>query len=314
MNAPDLGKPLLDYALISEPFPLYAATADAPPTTVHIVVSNGGGSTVFCREIVFSLPHGDLAQSLVDTTSGDGKASASGWTVEPLQKGVGIVLPEGDYANFVAKAPGGSTPVDASGITITLKKLNISKMPGTARLEVRETATLDTGKWPESPGFVTLPVTKFPPPLIPVQAVCDFRADKLEVSSGGAVRLTWNGPSTLAYTILSGGGATPVKDQPNPTTGHEWNGTVTRDTTFVLQYVTGDTTHYLTTVVTVGNPTVNGLKVVGDEGLHVTKDAHVDGDLNVGRNAGITGTLAANEDITTHAHFLDPDGRPLRSN
>ncbi|UQI46443.1 hypothetical protein M1P56_19875 [Streptomyces sp. HU2014] len=314
MNAPDIGKPLLDYALITEPFPLYAATTDAPPTTLHIVVSNGGGSTVFCREIVFSLPHGDLAQSLVDATSGDGDASAAGWTVTPLQKGVDLVVPEGDYANFVAKAPGDGAQVDASGITITLKNLHISKMPGTARVEVRETATLDAGHWPPSPGFVTLPVTKFPAPLIPVQAVCDFRADKLEVSSGSPVRLTWNGPSTLEYTILHGAGATPAGSQKDTTTDHEWHGTVTRDTAFVLQYVTGGTTHYLSTAVMVDNPTVNGLKIVGDEGLHVTKDAHVDGDLNVGRNAGITGTLAATEDITTHAHFIDPDGRPLRSN
>lgn len=300
MNAPDIGKPLLDYALISEPFPLYAATKDAPPTTLHIVVSNGGGSTVYCREIVFSLPRGDLAQSLVTTTSGKGDASAADWTVAALPDGsADIVVPEGDYANFVAKAPGDGAKVDASGITITLKNLTIGTMPGTARVEVRETATLDAGKWPDSPGFVTLPITKFPAPLIPVQAVCDFRADNLEVASGGSVRLTWNGPSTLEYTVLHGGGATPAEDQKDKTTDHEWKGTVVRDTTFLLSYVTGDTTHYLTTAVTVTNPTLDG--------LHVTKNASVDGDLNVG-------TLAATDDITTKAHFIDPDGRPLRSN
>ncbi|MGW1195876.1 hypothetical protein ACWD4B_08435 [Streptomyces sp. NPDC002536] len=299
MNAPDIGKPLLDYALISEPFPLYAATKDAPTTTLHIVVSNGGGSTVYCREIVFSLPHGDLAQSLVTATSGDGDASAADWTVSPIQKGADIVVPEGDYANFVAKAPEGGAKVDASGITITLKNLSISTMPGTARVEVRETATLDAGNWPVSPGFVTLPITKFPAPLIPVQAVCDFRADNLEVASGGSVRLTWNGPSTLEYTVLHGGGAAPVDGQKDKTTDHEWKGTVVRDTTFLLSYVTGDTTHYLTTAVTVTDPKL--------EGLHVKQDASVEGDLKVG-------TLAATDDITTKAHFIDPDGRPLRSN
>ncbi|MBO0657123.1 hypothetical protein J1792_31685 [Streptomyces triculaminicus] len=194
MNAPDIGTTLLDYDIISEPFPLYAGTADAPSTTVHLVVSNGRGDTVYCREIIFSLPHGDLAQSLVDTTSGDGEASADGWSVKEIQKGADIVVPDGDYAHFVAKAPEGGAPVDASGITITLKNLTVSKQPGVARVEVRETATLDTGNWPDSPGFRPLTITKFPPPVIPVRAVSDFRADKLEVASGDPVCLTWDGP------------------------------------------------------------------------------------------------------------------------
>ncbi|MFI2078064.1 hypothetical protein [Streptomyces triculaminicus] len=304
MNAPDIGTTLLDYDIISEPFPLYAGTADAPSTTVHLVVSNGRGDTVYCREIIFSLPHGDLAQSLVDTTSGDGEASADGWSVKEIQKGADIVVPDGDYAHFVAKAPEGGAPVDASGITITLKNLTVSKQPGVARVEVRETATLDTGNWPDSPGFRPLTITKFPPPVIPVRAVSDFRADKLEVASGDPVCLTWDGPSTLVYTVLYSGGATPAKDQKDTVTGHEWSGTVTRDTTFCLQYVTGETTHYLTTTVTVADPTLTGLTVSGD--------ASVTGDLTVGKDMNVTGALEATDDITTKAQFLAPRGTPLR--
>ncbi|MFI1258654.1 hypothetical protein ACH4U6_33410 [Streptomyces netropsis] len=304
MNAPDIGKPLLDYAVISEPFPLYAATADAPSTTLHIVVSNGGGSTVQCREIVFSLPHGDLAQSLVDTTSGDGDASAEGWTVEEIQKGADIAVPEGDYANFRATAPGDGASVDASGITITLKNLNVSKQPGTARIEIRETARQGTDEWPPSPGYITLPITKFPAPEIPVRAVTDFRADKLEAAYGDCVRLTWNGPSTLEYTVLYSGGATAGKDQKDTTTAHEWSGTVTRDTTFCLQYVTGATTHYLTTTVTVADPHLTGLTVQGN--------ASVTGGLTVGKDMNVTGALEATDDVTTQGQFLDPKGTPLR--
>ncbi|MGA5129706.1 hypothetical protein ACPCTO_07860 [Streptomyces olivoreticuli] len=292
MNEPAIGQCLLDYAIISEPFPLYAATDDDTPTTLHIVVSNGRGDTVHCREIVFSLPEGDLAQSLVDT--GDGDGSAPGWTVAQIQKGADIALPEGDYANFVAKPTQGDAPVDVSGITITLTNLHIGKNPGTARVEIRETATTDPGNWPTSPGFTTLPVTKFPAPQIPVQAVTDFHAEPFDVESGGAVRLTWRGPKSLAYSVVHGSGATPGSGQGEKNiTDFQWNGTVLRDTTFHLSYTTPDeATHVLTTTVTVKNPQLTGLDVTGD--------------------ATVTGALEATDDITTSAQFLDPKGTPLR--
>ncbi|WP_344962477.1 hypothetical protein [Streptomyces thioluteus] len=230
-----------------------------------------------------------------------------GLDVSPIQKGADIVVPEGDYANFVAKAPGDGTAVDASGITITLKNLSISTMPGTARIEVRETATLDTGKWPDSPGFVTLPITKFPAPVIPVQAVCDFRAEQLEVSAGDAVRLTWNGPSTLEYTVLHGGGATPAEGQADTGKFHEWKGTVSRDTTFQLSYVTGGTTHYLTTVVTVANPQFTGLKVRGATEL---ESVTANGDLTANGNV----TAVSGDKIFRIRELRGPYGEQLTVN
>ncbi|MGW1071933.1 hypothetical protein [Streptomyces sp. NPDC002537] len=287
MNEPAIGQCLLDYAVISEPFPLYASTDDGTTTTLHIVVSNGGGKTVYCREIVFSLPEGGLAQSLVDSDKGDG--SAPGWTVEPLQQGADIALPEGDYANFVAKPTKADAAVDVSGITITLKNLHISKNPGTARIEIRETATTDTGQWPTSPGFTTLPITKFPAPEIPVQAVTDFHAEQYDAASGDAVRLTWRGPKTLAYSVVHGSGATPDSGQAEENiTSFEWKGKVLRDTTFHLSYTTPDgATHVLTTTVTVKNPQLTGLTVNGD--ATVTGSAEL-GSVTVDGGATVTGS------------------------
>jgi hypothetical protein len=288
------GHCLLDYAVISEPFPLYAPTSDdTPPATLHIVVSNGGGDTVYCREILFSLPHGELAQSLVD--SYDGTGSAEDWTVERVQEGAEIVLPPGDYAHFLAKAPRDGTPLDRSGLTITLRGLHITKHPGTARIEVRETATTDLGNWPDNPGFTTCTITKFPAPAIPVQLVTDFHAEQCEVSAGGDVRLVWRGPDTVDYNIRYGGGAQPKQNQSDTfakaagsrgslVKDFEWNGTVTRDTTFHLTYVIAGTTHYLTTTVTVADPQLTGLRVTGST---VT-----DGSVTVG------GFLTARNDLS----------------
>ncbi|MGW2598779.1 hypothetical protein [Streptomyces klenkii] len=295
MSEPDA--PLLDYAIISEPFPLYVTTGtDDPATALHLVVSNGGGETVYCREIVFSLPEGDLAQSLVEADAGDGQAPD--WTVARIEPGTQTILPPGDYAHFVATPNKADAPVDVSGITITLANLKISSRPGTARIEIREVATTNTDQWPTSPRFTKLALTKFPAPKIPAMAVSDFRSDHVEVAAGDTVTLKWNGPSTLDYTVLYGGASYPVDKN------HEYSTKIDRDTTFQLSYVTGDTTHYLTTTVTVKNPKLTGLEVDGT--------ATVVGTLEIRGNADVTGTVQATEDITTQQHFLDPEGTPLR--
>ncbi|MEK2479439.1 hypothetical protein [Streptomyces noursei] len=290
MSEPDAPLPLLDYAIISEPFPLYATTGtDDPATALHIVVSNGGGETVYCREIVFSLPQGKLAQSLVEADAGDGQADD--WDVVRLQPGAQTLLPSGEYARFQATPKGDDkkktgVAVDASGLVITLKNLKISSRPGTARIEIREFATTNTGQWPDNPRFTKLALTKFPAPKIPAMAVSDFTADKLEVTAGTSLRLTWNGPSTLDYTVSHGGSAHPVGKQ------HAYSTTIDHDTTFQLSYVTGGTTRYLTTTVTVTNPKLTGLEVDGN--VTVIGGAITGSSLSVGSGTitggSITGT------------------------
>ncbi|MFF4155877.1 hypothetical protein [Streptomyces sp. NPDC001678] len=295
-----LGQPLLDYAVITEPFPLYAATEGAPPTTLHIVVSNGGTESVYCREIFFSLPHGDLAQSLVDGDK-DGDGSATGWTVEqvdPGTPGLDIALPEGEYEHFRATHKDEKAKVDRSGITITLKNLRISKEPGTARVEIRETATKDLGNWPTSVGYTTCALTKFPAPEVPVQIVNDFRADKPEAASGGDVHLTWRGPTTIDYTISYGSGAKAATGQENTIRDLEWKGTVTRDTTFYLTYTVNQATHCLTTTVTVPDPSLAALRVEGDATVVGSATA---GSLTAVGAATVGGALTANDAVTVGA-------------
>ncbi|NJP79937.1 hypothetical protein HCK01_21940, partial [Streptomyces sp. AA8] len=233
-----------------------------------------------------------LDQALVEADAGDGQAPD--WTVQRIEPGTQTILPPGDYAHFAAKPKAGDAAVDVSGITITLENLKISSRPGTARIEIREVATTNTDKWPENPHFTRLALTKFPAPKIPVMAVSDFTADSQEVAAGTTVRLTWNGPSTLDYTVSHGGTPHTVGKS------HEYNTTIDRDTTFQLSYVTGGTTHYLTTTVTVKNPKLTGLEV--DGGLTVTGSTGVAG-LTVGGGLSVTGAtdvqgLTVNKDLT----------------
>ncbi|MGK4585365.1 hypothetical protein [Kitasatospora sp. HPMI-4] len=346
MSQSDPGQPLLDYAVISDPFPLYArAASNTPPTALHIVVSNGGGETVYCREILFSLPVGTLAQSLLSVDAGDGQAQD--WTVTHLQgDSTQMALPAGDYANFSAKPTKGDAAVDVSGVTITLENLTISDLPGTARIEIRETATTDQGSWPVSPRFTKLALAKFPAPAIPAQAVIDFHADRLEVAAGDTVNLSWRGPTTLDYKIAYGDGK--PQDVGNDLT---WSGRIDRDTTFELSYTIGTATHFLTTTVAVKNPKLTGVEVDGDlavtgstdlqdvtaheafttkktltveghldatatatvgDSLEAKKGLQVDGDLTaqqaltVGGNLTVTGDATIKKDLEVGSAWVSP--------
>ncbi|MFF5563933.1 hypothetical protein ACFY7Z_17805 [Streptomyces sp. NPDC012623] len=253
-----VGQCLLDYAILSDPFPLYArANDETPPSTLHIVVSNGGGDAVYCQEILFSLPNGDLAQSLVENSVHSIKGEAEDWTVEEIQKGVFIALPAGDYAHFSAQPRSGKERVDRSGITITLRGLRISKMAGTAHVEIRERASTELGTWPVTPGYLPCPVSKFPPPTIPAYTVNNFCAVTSDVAAGEEVILNWSGPKGLGYAVTAGSGAVGKQEG-----DFQWKGKVYRDTTFKVQYTIAETDYHLTTTVTVKNPQVTGLQVV----------------------------------------------------
>lgn len=260
---------LLDYAVISDPYPLYAAVdSTTPPTTLTVTVSNGGGSTVYCREILFHLPIGDYAQSLLRERSGHGRETTDTWTVTRLTDDVHTALPAGDYAKFRAVPKSEIVPIDETGVTFVLTDLSISRFPGTARIEIRETSTVDQGNWPESPRFTSHKIPKFPTPELPANVVRDFYAKPRsgavegapDVACGQEVTLHWRGPSTLAYKVLAGSGAEEVETEPGGPLTYK----LRRDTTFVLTYTIGNSTYHLSTTATVKNPEFTGLTSTGE--------------------------------------------------
>ncbi|MGK5533931.1 hypothetical protein [Streptomyces sp. URMC 129] len=276
-----VSSPLLDYAIISDPYPLYAADAQSLPATLNITVSNGGASTVYCREILFYLPIGTYAQSLLRAKGGEGKENSGNWTVTRLQDDVNGGLPKGEYAKFKAVPKSGEmVAVDKTGVTFSLTGLYISTVPGTARIEIRETTTQDLTKWPVNPVFTPHKVPKFPRPAVPANVVCDFHAKPADVvegapdvARGAKVTLHWRGPSNLSYTVLAGSGATEVPTEVATETGepHSAGNTnhyktycVQRDTAFVLSYTIAGATYHLSTTVTVKDPKLDGLTCAGN--------------------------------------------------
>ncbi|MGW1143471.1 hypothetical protein ACWD6I_00115 [Streptomyces sp. NPDC002454] len=273
----DDNAPLLDYAIISDPFPLRAAADETTPlSTLQIVVSNGGTETVYCSSIIISIPYGHLAQSLLSDKSGD--ASADGWTIQAVDKNSDAALPEGDYAIFEATKPKGhdNVEVTSTGTAFIFRNCKISTKPGTARIVIREKTTTDPKKWPPNPRFATLPLTKYPRPDVPPEPVQDFHAEAAdqqqlgqEVGAGEKVVLKWRGPK-LEYKIICGPGAKETVKPDHDETGkndgrfdYTWKGEVYRDTTFQLQYVIAETTHTQTTTVNIRNPQLTGLTVTG---------------------------------------------------
>ncbi|MFJ6658328.1 hypothetical protein ACIQNG_18475 [Streptomyces sp. NPDC091377] len=273
----DGNPPLLDYAIISDPFPLRAAADETTPlSTLQIVVSNGGTDTVYCSSIIISIPYGDLGQSLLSAKSGD--ASADGWTIQAVDKNSDAALPEGDYACFKATKPGGHDDgeVTSTGTAFIFRNCKISTKPGTARIVIREKTTTDVKHWPPNPRFATLPLTKYPRPDVPPEPVQDFHAVAAdqqqlgqEVGAGQKIVLKWRGPK-LEYKIICGPGAKETVKPDHETKGMNdgrfdftWKGEVYRDTTFQLQYVIAETTHTQTTTVNVRDPRLTGLTVQG---------------------------------------------------
>ncbi|WP_380280436.1 hypothetical protein [Kitasatospora purpeofusca] len=274
----DNNEPLLDYAIISDPFPLYAkADNSTPPSTLQIVVSNGGTKTVYCSSILISFPIGDLAQSLLEVKSGD--ASATNWTIQAIDKNTEAALPDGDYATFKATRPDGKDkgPVTSSGAAFIFRNMKINNQTGTSHVQIREFTSTDQGSWPDNPRFTTLPLAKFPSPDIPPEPVQDFHAESAdqkqmgqEVGFGDKIVLRWRGPK-LEYKIIHGPGAkedakvnTDDKEQGDGRFDFTWKGEIYRDTTFQLQYVIADTTHTQTTTVNVRDPRLTGLTVKGN--------------------------------------------------
>ncbi|MFD9421976.1 MULTISPECIES: hypothetical protein [unclassified Streptomyces] len=249
----ETGGTLLDYTIVSDPYPLCASlNAGTPTSTLHILIAPPGDETVHCQDIQFAVPYGSGAHDLVSVQGGQG-SSPDNWTVtwEPAK------------SVFLAVPPSGSGgTVGAAGVQLTLKGLHINTRPGIATIEIAEMAGITTGSYSMQRDECT--VTKFPRPAVPAQNVSDFAATTPEVDAGNTVTLYWTGPQTLTYDIAHGTGATPATGQAETNiTNFTWKGTVTRDTTFHLHCRLGETTHTLTATVAVNNPRLTGLQVDG---------------------------------------------------
>ncbi|MEU1375038.1 hypothetical protein ABZ442_15410 [Streptomyces triculaminicus] len=318
MSANSGGTSRLTYGLATVPAPL----ATDRPARIDIVVSNSGTEAVLCKQILIEMPTGDLAQDLVPAGHRivPTVEPADQWTVDEIESGVLLTLPQDEMAAFTAgstplavrPAGGESVSLTTHGLLLRLKDFKANALAGTALLRLRETVSVDNGRTWET-NQLTLPLAKYPPAeALTADVVGDLVLREADANTnpgsapvtllkpGRQAVLSWTAPSDAVCDIYyNGEHAAQLSRQDKwqlPVAG------LTRDTHFHVQVTlkrSGDTiTHHLSTSVAVAEPVFPRLTVTGD--------------LTVGKDMNVTGALGATGDITTDAQFLDPKGTPLR--
>ncbi|WP_367139737.1 MULTISPECIES: hypothetical protein [Streptomyces] len=342
------GTSRLTYSLATVPAPL----ATDRPAHIDVVVSNSGTEAVLCKQIVLVLPTGDLAQDLVPAGHRvvPTVEPADQWTVDEIESGVLLTLPQDDLAAFTAggtplavrPVSGESVSLTTHGLLLRLKDFKANALAGTALLRIRETVSVDNARTWET-HQVILPLAKYPPAeALTADVVGDLALREADaddnpgstpvtlLAPGRKAVLTWTAPSDADCDIyFDGRHAGPLSGQDKwqfPVTG------LTRDTHFQVRVTlkrSGETiTHHLSTAVAVEEPVLPQLTVgdlhgqagtltvhdavVAKKNLSVEADVTMTGDLTIGKDMNVTGAVEATGDITTDAQFLDPKSTPLR--
>jgi hypothetical protein len=167
---------LLDYALLTAPTPLQAATS----ATLTFAISNGGRQAVTVTSIVITLPIGTNAKDLTAVT-GFQSAASSGWNV--AQSGGALTL-----------TPIGSGVVTINAITVTIANVAVNDQPGTADIFISETAALGSGA--PTTSSTSRPAAKFPVQF----SVSDLTVTPTQVPYGGSASVMWTGTQAQAAT------------------------------------------------------------------------------------------------------------------
>ncbi|MBU8553881.1 hypothetical protein IMX12_34555 [Streptomyces sp. Babs14] len=331
----------LTYSLATAP----ATPATGRPARLYLVVSNSGTVPVLCKQIVVVLPTGDLAQDLVPAGQHllASVEPADQWTVDQLQDGVLLTLPQDETAAFpgsgtelkVVPANGESVSLTTHGLLVRVKDLRINARTGTALLRIRETVSVDNGNtWEDHQ--VTLSVAKYPPE----EALTDDVVGNLAVHAvdtegnpsatpvtllkpghRGKAVLTWTAPPDAVCEVHYDG------REPARLSGREkWQlpvTDITRDTHFRVQVTlqrSGETiTHHLTTAVAVAEPviprlTVDKITAGGQKNLLGHQLLTVDGAVVVEKESHFYGavygkeaTLVVADALTTSQKLSAPE-------
>ncbi|MFF4159170.1 hypothetical protein [Streptomyces sp. NPDC001678] len=324
------GTSRLTYSLATVPAPL----ATDRPAHIDVVVSNSGTEAVLCKQILLVLPTGDLAQDLVPAGHRVVPTAepADQWTVDEIESGVLLTLPQDDIAAFTAggtpltvrPVTGESVSLTTHGLLLRLKDFKANGVAGTALLRIRETVSVDNGQTWET-HQVTLPLAKYPPAeALTADVVGDLvvrEADDngnpgsnpvTQLKPGRKAVLTWTAPSDAVCDVHYGDG-----QYSGPLSGRDkWQFPLpglTRDTHFQVRVTlkrSGETiTHHLSTAVAVEEPvfphltvariTANGEKnycgnpfLTIDGAVKVEKESHLFGALH-----GEAGTLTVNNAV-----------------
>ena len=307
--APDRGKALLDYALITNASPL---NVGSPATLTFVVSAPKEAGDIRVSRIAFTLPVGNPdAPDAADLTEQAPPASAvsilssgsASWTIVPGQAD-GV---------FVATPDAGPVDLGSQGLTVMFTGIAISPLVGTSAIEILEWASGNDTPAPrpeEPPRSTTVRVSKFPAGFF----AGNLSATPPQVANSGSTNLTWIGSAGATYRIFCGGN--PPVDVSDV---RSWASPPLADTTsFVLEASAEQGGQmvflYFQLTVVVSEPsviakdlsvltasTLNGAVTVGTEtapadltvqgGVSASAEASV-GSLNVSGNTAVGGDLS----------------------
>jgi microcystin-dependent protein len=177
---------LLNYALVTEPFPLQAGTDPTKPAKLTVIASNPNPEqkVTIKKKISITLPIGSTARDLTATAPLNTVAPEF-WTApkEPtLGEGVAIY-------DFTPTA--GHKDVTDQGLNFIFNDVVVNLQPGSCLIEITEVIS-------DAEDFETnLSVAKFPPGWGKVS----FGVDPANIQAGNNTKLDWLGPAKAEYKI-----------------------------------------------------------------------------------------------------------------
>ncbi len=180
---------LLQYALISHPFPLVASPASGPATeaSLTLVATNATSASVPFEEVAIRLPVGDGATQLTPDDVGIQVEPPDHWKLDETQRTPGYVefffVPDQGYASVGAN----------KSMSFIFNNLTINRVIGTAEIVVTEQESNGVDEERQH----KLPITKFPPDWQPIR----FEVEHTPVGYGDKPALGWAGPAGATYSI-----------------------------------------------------------------------------------------------------------------
>jgi len=239
---------LLSYAISTDPDPIQVSPKSGDPsgTSLEIAVSNNTSQCIYCKQLQFSFPIGDLAQDLASTDQGIGvSTSDKRWTISRTSSGVFTATPNSD-----------DDTITTDGLIFQIYNIQVNKQVGTFTFSITENSSNENQNFHDRTKAYEL--AKFPYGFY----VENFAVSSSIVQVNDTVKLTWSGSDNAIYKIRYKYGEKLV----NVTDLRSWTSPpLTNITTFALEVTVEEkgesveTKLYVTVIV--ANPDITATKL-----------------------------------------------------
>ena len=181
---------LLQYNIISNPFPLQASASSGSPNVaqVTIVVTNNTNSDVELQGMMIQIPIGQNSTQLTNDSTDIGPVPPTNW------KNPGVQTPSGFIQYSFLPMEGYGTVCAGQSLNFIFNNIQINNQTGEVEIDVTEGSNNCT---PPNCPVKELFITKFPSGWGQVS----FWTGAPVIPSGSNATVNWSGPSGATYTI-----------------------------------------------------------------------------------------------------------------